>query len=87
MHNCIQVSLDYEKNSNGYDYGSPRSSKWQSYLEASVLNHLLCCDTSTLPLYLSCFTSIAHFGTVLTSRGDVRTHRSLKCTPASEVLC
>lgn len=58
-----------------------------SCLEASVLNNLLCCDTNTLPLYLHCSTSIAHFETALTSRGDVHTQRSLKCTPASEVLC
>jgi len=58
-----------------------------SHLEASVLNNLLCCDTNTLPLYLPCSTSIAHFETELTSRGDVRAQRSLKCTPASEVLC
>lgn len=55
--------------------------------EASVLNSLFCSDTNTLPQYLPCSTSIAHFETALTSRGDVRTQRSLKCTPASEVLC
>lgn len=58
-----------------------------SCLEALVLNNLLCCDTNTLPLYLPCSTSIAHFETVFTSRGDVHKQRSLKCTPASEVLC
>lgn len=62
-------------------------SKQRFLFEASVLNNVFCSDTNTLPLYLPRFTSIADFETVLTSRGDVCTQRSLKCTPASEVLC
>lgn len=53
----------------------------------NVLTSLFCSDAHTLPLYLHCSTSIARFEAALASRGVVCTQRSLKCSPASEVLC
>lgn len=73
------------------------ASLWQSrqpsvLFEAFVLNNLFCSDTNMLPQYLPRFhfNSAFLFWSGASHPGEMcaRTHReSLKCTPASEVLC
>lgn len=71
----LNLALDYERNA-------------ASIAERMhVLSSLFCSHPNTLPLYLHRSTSIARFEAALASRGAMCTQRSLKCSPASEVLC
>lgn len=67
-----------------FDYKINGASIVESVL---VLPSLFCSDTNTLLLYLHRSAPIARFEAALASRGVVCTQRSLKCSPASEVLC